>query len=191
MGCTPGCCSWLLAARRVPVLLLTPSLARRRAWCALWPAACCSSLGMRLRIRGLERLQIPCVVVANHASYLDGVVLAGGAAAELQLRHQARNVRRCRWPGLLLRRIGAEFVERHDRGAAARAMHAGCCARPSTARRWCSFPEGTFSDRGRAAALPHRRLCRRRARRPAAWCRSPSGAPATACRQARLLPHPG
>jgi 1-acyl-sn-glycerol-3-phosphate acyltransferase len=65
----------LLGAAVVPVLLLTPSLARRRAMVRATGRCVLRLIGMRLQVRGIERIGIPSVVVANHASYLDGVVL--------------------------------------------------------------------------------------------------------------------
>src|SRR5580658_4401598 len=75
-----GIGTWLqfliAAALVVPVLLLTPGLSRRRALVSGLARLALRLAGMRLEAHGLDRLPQPCIVVANHASYLDGVVLA-------------------------------------------------------------------------------------------------------------------
>ncbi len=101
--------------------------------------------GTRLIVNGADHLagSQPCVVVANHASYLDGFVLAAAlpgsytfVAGEV-LAHQV-------FAGRLLRRIGAEFVDRAEpeQGVAdtQRLIEA---AQPT--RRLVFFPEGGLS----------------------------------------------
>jgi acyl carrier protein len=68
-----------------------------------------------LRVEGMERLDecSPRVMVANHASYLDGLVLSfilPGTPAFVAKRELAGNL----FAGLFLRRIGCQFVERFD-----------------------------------------------------------------------------
>jgi len=103
--------------------------------------------GIRLAVRGLERLPAePCVLVANHASYLDGlVVLAvlpwrrGGwrfvAKRELLDNFFAR---------VFLEKLGCDFVERFDAArsvADAERLRQGAAAGYSP----IFFPEGTFT----------------------------------------------
>jgi len=99
--------------------------------------------GARLSVDGLARLPAtPCVLVCNHGSYLDGVLLIaalprGGAfvaKAELRASRVAR---------IFLQRLGAEFVERFDavRSVADAGRLAGVLAR---GRSLIVFPEGTF-----------------------------------------------
>ena len=96
---------------------------------------------MPLRLRGLENLPAgQCVVVANHASYLDGVVMTRGAAAALRVRDQAGDERRA------ARRPAAPAHRLRVRRALTIATRApptrgACCARPPAAIRWCSFPK--------------------------------------------------
>ena len=101
--------------------------------------------GLRVTVRGLERLPAgPCVVVANHASYLDGVLMQAVLPPRFAFVIKREVVR---WPlaNLLLQRIGSEFVERFDRhrgGVDARRLIRAADAGQSLA----FFPEGTFSE---------------------------------------------
>jgi 1-acyl-sn-glycerol-3-phosphate acyltransferase len=127
----------------VPVLLLTPTLQRRRALVRSVARLVLRLARMRVHVQGLERITSPCVVVANHQSYLDGVVLQAVLPTSFSYVIK-REMSRVPLAGTLLRRIGAEFVERQNR-------HRGA----SDARRLLRnaaqgqalafFPEGTFS----------------------------------------------
>ncbi|HEY5019974.1 MAG TPA: lysophospholipid acyltransferase family protein [Steroidobacteraceae bacterium] len=143
-----GLYAWMLflvlGAAAVPVLLLTPSLAHRRAIVRALAGSVLKLIGMRLRIRGLQRLQIPCVVVANHASYLDGVVLAAALPPSFSFVIK-REMSSVPIAGTLLRRIGAEFVERQNhrrRGRDARRL----IREAEHGKALVFFPEGTFSE---------------------------------------------
>jgi 1-acyl-sn-glycerol-3-phosphate acyltransferase len=71
--------------------------------------------GMPLRLRGMENLPAgQCVVVANHASYLDGVVMTAALPPRFGFVIK-REMNDVPVAGLLLRRIGSEFVERFNR----------------------------------------------------------------------------
>ncbi|MGJ0505305.1 MAG: AMP-binding protein [Methylocystis sp.] len=83
------------------------------------------------------------ILIANHSSYLDGVVLIAVCPGELsfiakeELAHQ-------RVAGPFLRRLGAIFVRRSDpAGGVADARNALKSARAGIRLAW--FPEGTFS----------------------------------------------
>ncbi|HEY2418050.1 MAG TPA: lysophospholipid acyltransferase family protein [Steroidobacteraceae bacterium] len=143
-----GLYAWLLfllmAATAVPVLLLTPTLARRRAVVRALAGSVLRLIGMRVQIRGLERIQVPCVVVANHSSYLDGVVLAGALPPNFSFVIK-REMSSVPLAGILLRRIGAEFVERTNkrrRGQDARRL----IRKAEHGQALVFFPEGTFSE---------------------------------------------
>src|SRR5690606_1936663 len=65
-----------------------------------------------LRIRMIDEHLLPsgpCVVVANHASYLDGIVLKAAVPARFSFVIK-KEFSRVPLAGLLLRRIGSEFV---------------------------------------------------------------------------------
>jgi 1-acyl-sn-glycerol-3-phosphate acyltransferase len=65
-------------------------------------------------VRGLEHLPAqPCVLVSNHASYLDGVALV--AALPMAFSFVVKGeLQQQFFPRVFLRRIGASFVERFD-----------------------------------------------------------------------------
>ena len=75
--------------------------------------------GFRLKVVGLDLLpQAPCVLVANHASYLDGLVMHAVLPVRFAFIIKKEMVT-VPLAGFLLRRLGSEFVERHDRHRAA------------------------------------------------------------------------
>ena len=96
----------LLLILPVPWLSLRRRIARRFARIAL--AAC----GMRLAVTHPERLgPEPCIVVANHSSYLDGIVLYAALPPTFGFVIK-REMSRVPLANLLLRRIGAHYVDR-------------------------------------------------------------------------------
>lgn len=101
--------------------------------------------GIRFTVRGLERLPADaCVVVANHTSYVDGVVLQAALPPRFAFIIKKEMVR-VPLAGLLLRRLGSEFVDRfnrHQGGVDARRVLKTALAGESLA----AFPEGTFTD---------------------------------------------
>ncbi len=99
--------------------------------------------GTRLRVEGLENIPWePCVVVSNHASYVDGLVLT--AALPRPFRYVAkRELSEKFLPRIFLRALGAEYVERFDRQRGAEdARRIG--QRLRAGRSLAFFPEGTF-----------------------------------------------
>jgi 1-acyl-sn-glycerol-3-phosphate acyltransferase len=101
--------------------------------------------GLRVRVRGLERLPDgAAVVVANHTSYLDGPLLYALLPPRFAFvikREMAREPF-----GFLLGRIGSHFVERRARQAGA--GDARRVARSAAAgQSLVFFPEGTFGAR--------------------------------------------
>jgi 1-acyl-sn-glycerol-3-phosphate acyltransferase len=144
----------LLGATLVPVLLLTPGLARRRRLVRATARLALRLAGMRLELRGFERLREPCIVVANHSSYLDGVVLCATLPPWFSFVIK-REMARVPLAGTLLRRIGSEFVTRGDRAGGNRAG-ANRTGGARDARRLLRqaesgqalvfFPEGTFGS---------------------------------------------
>ena len=139
----------LLGATLVPVLLLTPGLARRRRLVRATARLALRLAGMRLELRGFERLREPCIVVANHSSYLDGVVLCATLPPWFSFVIK-REMARVPLAGTLLRRIGSEFVTRGDRAGANRTGGARDARRllrqAESGQALVFFPEGTFGS---------------------------------------------
>jgi 1-acyl-sn-glycerol-3-phosphate acyltransferase len=99
--------------------------------------------GMPVRLLNTEHLPAgPCVVVANHASYLDGVVLKAALPARFSFVIK-KEVARVPLAGFVLRRIGSEFVDRFNRHAGG--MDARRLIKVADAGQALAFfPEGTF-----------------------------------------------
>jgi 1-acyl-sn-glycerol-3-phosphate acyltransferase len=102
--------------------------------------------GIRVRVSGAERLpETPCVVVANHASYIDGVVLKAFLPARFSFVIK-KEVSKVPLAGVLLRRIGSEFVDRFNRHAGGLDTRRLIKAADS-GQALAFFPEGTFVER--------------------------------------------
>jgi 1-acyl-sn-glycerol-3-phosphate acyltransferase len=99
--------------------------------------------GLRIRVIDEHLLPAgPCVVVANHASYLDGIVLKAALPARFSFVIK-KEFSRVPLAGLLLRRIGSEFVDRFNRHAGG--MDARRLLKAADAGQALAFfPEGTF-----------------------------------------------
>ena len=136
---------WLLAPVVWLLVVLLPRLHWR--WTAMRTAARLLFRLARipLHVQGLEQLpgDRACVVVANHASYLDGVILAAALPVSLAFVAKAELEQ---WfiPRIFLRRIGASFVERFDKqrgvGDARRIAE-----KVQSGHSLLFFPEGTFT----------------------------------------------
>ncbi len=140
-------------------MLVTPGVERRRS-IGRWTARMVlSAAGVRLVMtmtdermaqtpltheRSVEKaLPLRCVVVANHTSYLDGLILNAVLPPRFVFVIK-KEMSRVPLAGLLLRRIGAEFVDRFDRHRGA--MDARRMLRLATeGQALAFFPEGTFS----------------------------------------------
>ncbi|MBK7249697.1 MAG: 1-acyl-sn-glycerol-3-phosphate acyltransferase [Gammaproteobacteria bacterium] len=126
------------------LLLLTPGLERRRALTRGAARLILRLAGLPFEVRQLEHLPAgQCVVVANHASYLDGLVMKAALPPRFGFVIK-REMNDVPLAGLLLRRIGSEFVERFDRQRGA--VDARRVLRSATrGQSFVFFPEGTFS----------------------------------------------
>jgi acyl carrier protein len=134
--------AWI-AGPAIVALLVVPGLGLRRRLahtaCRMWAALS----GLRLEIAGLELLPTTAhVVVVNHASYADGLLLT----AALPPTHAYVVKREARaWPvfGRVLARLGTLFIERFDREeAVSDTRRAGTEARRGESLVF--FAEGTF-----------------------------------------------
>ncbi len=143
--------SWL------PLLLLRPLLARRRqaVWRSIrsrivrrWGRACLAVLGCRVTVHG-EPPADPCLLVSNHLSYVDIVVLAARSPGRFVAKAEIRD-----WPvvGRMCRTADILFVDRGRRRDVTRvgrqiaeALRAG--------DRILLFPEGTSTPGDSVATL--------------------------------------
>jgi 1-acyl-sn-glycerol-3-phosphate acyltransferase len=133
-----------LGASAVLLLLLIPSLSARRRCVRAFARAVFVLSGIRLRVHGLAALHLPCIVVANHASYLDGIALAASLPPDFGFVIK-REMAAVPLAGTLLRRIGAEFVERQNRARGARDARR-LLRRAEGGQSLVFFPEGTFGE---------------------------------------------
>lgn len=95
-----------------PAVILGPTLSIRRACGRVGVRLALFAAGVPLRVRGLHHVPAePCIAVANHASYLDGIILTAALPARFTFVVQDGA---SRWPyiGLTIRRMGVTFVNR-------------------------------------------------------------------------------
>lgn len=123
--------------------LLLPGLARRRRWVTRFARFPFVLAGIPVTLKDMQRLpESPAVVVANHASYLDGVILQAYLPPRYSyvIKGEMQNVPVV---GFLLKRIGARFVDRFSAGASARDARTLMRAADG-GESLAFFPEGTF-----------------------------------------------
>ena len=133
----------LLAVAALPILAM-PTLGQRRAVARFVCRAFFLLCGLPVRAIGIERLPGgACIIVANHASYVDGPLLFACLPPRFGFVIK-KEASRIPLAGLLLRRLGHHFVERRNRHEGAsdarrilRAVEQGQAV--------AFFPEGTFS----------------------------------------------
>jgi 1-acyl-sn-glycerol-3-phosphate acyltransferase len=134
----------LLALGALATVLALPGLGRRRRIVRATARLFLQLAGMPLEVKGLAGLPDgQCVVVANHASYLDGVVFSAALPPRFGFVIK-REMAGVPLAASMLRCIGSEFVERFDRrkGAAdARRVLRNAVSGHSLV----FFPEGTFA----------------------------------------------
>jgi len=123
--------------------LIVPRLEWRRAVTQRLARIALPVLGVRLEVEGTDRLPGgSCVVVANHSSYLDGVVMKAALPPRFSFVIK-REAAAMPLVGLLLRRIGSEFVDRESTGGRSRAAMR-VLRRAEAGHSLVFFPEGTF-----------------------------------------------
>jgi 1-acyl-sn-glycerol-3-phosphate acyltransferase len=110
---------WALCGAVLPVAWGIIALLPRQSWCQAVARTTVRLLlrlsGMPLVVQGLERLprHEPYVVAVNHASYLDGPIVL--AALPVGVHYVVKRELEAQYfTRVLLRRIGAEFVERFE-----------------------------------------------------------------------------
>lgn len=83
-----------------------------------------------------------CVVIANHSSYLDGIILTAALPPRFTFVIK-QEMARFPFAGFLLRRIGSEFVNRED-GRQKRVVTRRLLKAADSGDALAFFPEGTF-----------------------------------------------
>ena len=128
------------------LLLVLPRVGQRRAAARAGARTFLLLGGLPLRVRGPENLPPgQCVVVCNHASYIDGVVLTAALPPQFGFVIK-REMADFPLAGALLKRLGSQFVERFDRARSA--ADARRVLRSATeGNSVVFFPEGTFPDK--------------------------------------------
>jgi len=124
-------------------LMVVPGMKRRRHLAAVAARLVMRASFQPLQISGLDKLPTgPCVVAANHASYIDAIVIKA-VLPERFAYVVKREMADMPLAGLLLRRLGTEFVERFNRHKgsldARRVLRSASNGQPLL-----FFPEGTF-----------------------------------------------
>jgi 1-acyl-sn-glycerol-3-phosphate acyltransferase len=139
-----ACVAFLLLGLTVLVCILpVPWLSVRRRMARGAARLALRTMWMPLEVRNLQHLpDAPCVVVANHASYLDGVVLFAALPPVFGfvIKREMSNVPVA---NLLLRRIGSHYVDRGGSHKGARDTRK-LLKRAHAGGALAFFPEGTF-----------------------------------------------
>jgi 1-acyl-sn-glycerol-3-phosphate acyltransferase len=136
-------CLLLLLAALLAVIV--PRLAWRRSLTRWLARTALALFGLRVTTSGVANLPTdPCVVVANHSSYLDGVLLQALLPPRFSfvVKREASSLPVA---GLLMRRIGVEFVDRHSHGGRQRGARR-VIERARQGHSLVFFPEGTFDQ---------------------------------------------
>jgi 1-acyl-sn-glycerol-3-phosphate acyltransferase len=138
-------CFTLLGLTVLAVNMFLPNLRHRRVVAGSVGRAFLWVCGIPFSVKGLERLpKTPCVVVANHASYIDAIAIVAALPPEFAFVIKKEMVR-VPLAGLLLRRLGSQFVERFDRHKGATDARR-VLKLAATGQSLMFFPEGTFDE---------------------------------------------
>ena len=136
----------LLGCITLVLLLIVPGLHHRRRLTQFFARFFLRMVGVRVELQQSSLLPAtPCVVVANHSSYIDGVIMKAALPSHYSFVIKKEMIK-VPLAGLLLRRIGALFVDRTNRHAGAvdtRRILRGA----QTGQSMVFFPEGTFTHR--------------------------------------------
>ncbi|QHS09746.1 1-acyl-sn-glycerol-3-phosphate acyltransferase [Sinimarinibacterium sp. NLF-5-8] len=127
------------------VVIIGPTLAIRRELGRFGVRLMLACIGVPLVVRG--RAHLPsggCIAVANHASYIDGLVLTAALPREFTFVVQNGAAQ---WPiiGLTLRRMGVMFVDRASPKQSAQ-LTRQLMRRLKNHQPIAIFPEGTFKS---------------------------------------------
>jgi 1-acyl-sn-glycerol-3-phosphate acyltransferase len=138
-------CFTVLGLAVLGINLFLPSLRQRRVVAGKVGRAFLWVAGIPFKVEGLERLpKTPCVVVANHASYIDAIAICAALPPEFAFVIKKEMVK-VPLASLLLRRLGSQFVERFDRHKGATDARR-VLKLAATGQSLMFFPEGTFDE---------------------------------------------
>lgn len=145
-----GCYAWsvfaVFSVFTVLVLLVLPGLTLRRGVARIASRSVLACIGVRYRLLDKDGLPAsPCVIVANHSSYIDGVLLKAALPTRFSFVIK-KEMTKVPIAGLILRRIDSQFVDRinrHSGGLDARRL----LRQATDGRSLVFFPEGTFTGR--------------------------------------------
>jgi 1-acyl-sn-glycerol-3-phosphate acyltransferase len=144
-----GIFAWLCFALAVLFTLLialfVPGNERRQHLAALACKAVFVLAGVKVEVAGMANLPADhCIIVANHASYVDGVLLKGYLPGRFNfvIKGELRDIAIAHF---LLRRAGAKFVERTETSGSARDARQIVKA-AQDGESLAFFPEGTFLE---------------------------------------------
>ncbi|HEX4300684.1 MAG TPA: lysophospholipid acyltransferase family protein [Gammaproteobacteria bacterium] len=132
----------LIAVPCMFLLIPLPGRNRRRQLARLAARAVFHMAGIGLKVEGLENLPAACIVAANHASYLDGIILTAALPPRFGFVIK-REITKVPVVGWMLHRLGSEFVDRFDKDAA-RSDASRIIKRANEGTCLGVFPEGTF-----------------------------------------------
>ncbi|WEZ84750.1 1-acyl-sn-glycerol-3-phosphate acyltransferase [Rhizobium sp. 32-5/1] len=147
----------------VQMLLLSLDRPARRTLPRIWHRLACTLIGIRVRVHGTPDRQRPLLLVSNHATWKDILVLGSIADVVFVAKSDVK-----KWPifGLLARLQATIFIDRdHKRTTGAQVNEIG--QRLAAGEIVVLFPEGTTSDGNRllevktslfgaaASAVPH------------------------------------
>lgn len=122
---------------------LLPGFSRRRRWVSAAARCWFAVAGIRVACSGFTNLPPGhCIVVANHASYLDGVILQAFLPPRFSYVIKGE-MQKVPLAGFLLRRIGSKFVDRFVAANSTRDAR-NLLKAASAGESLGVFPEGTF-----------------------------------------------
>lgn len=126
-----------------PLVILGPTLPIRRWFGRHGVRLSLLCIGVPMYVRGREQVpHSPCIAVANHASYVDGIVLTAALPPHFTFVVQDGAAD---WPyvGFVLRRMGVTFVNRNSAREGA-AQTRALIRRVEEGQSLAIFAEGTF-----------------------------------------------
>ena len=127
------------------ILVFLPGLDRRRRLAKAAASLAFKVAGTAIDVTNPERIpDTTCIVVANHASYLDGIILTATLPPHFTFVIK-QEMLLVPMASLLLRRLGSEFVERGKQSGRTRDARR-LVKRAQSKEALVFFPEGTFDE---------------------------------------------